>query len=51
MLEWLLKFLVIWLSIDIIIIATVWYCNSTLKPFCPDWWRRVIVDDSLDFKK
>jgi|GEM_PF-6044156 len=43
--EWLLKLVVIWLSIDILIIATGWYFVTTIKPLCPGWWKRVVVDD------
>ena len=43
--DWLLKFIVIWLSLDILIIATAWYGLTTIQPLCPNWWRRVIADD------
>jgi hypothetical protein len=43
--DWFLKFVVIWLSFDIVIIASVWYAVSTIRPLYPNWWRRVIVDD------
>ena len=49
MMEWLLSFSVIWLSIDIIVIATGWYLVSTIKPRCPEWWRRVVVDEEPKF--
>lgn len=45
MLDWLLDFSVVWLSIDIIIMATGWYLATTIKPRYPNWWKRVIVDD------
>ena len=43
--EYLLKVVVIWLSIDILIIATGWYAATVIKPNFPNWWRRVVVDD------
>ncbi len=42
--DWVLKFAVLWLSIDIIIFASSWYAITVIKPRSPDWWRRVIVD-------
>ena len=49
--DWLLKFTVIWLSLDILIIATAWYAVNILKPRFPRWWKRVIVDDEPGFTK
>ncbi len=40
--SWWLQLIIIWLSIDIIIIATGWYM-LTLKQYFPDWWERVIA--------
>ena len=40
---WWLKFVVIWLSIDIVVLATAWYAVNTLKQYFPDWWERVIA--------
>lgn len=47
--DWLLSFSVIWLSIDIIIFATGWYLVTTIKPRYPEWWRRVVVDEKPKF--
>jgi len=44
--DWLLKLLILWFSLDIIIIATIWYGVSTIKPLYPTWWQQVIVDDA-----
>jgi hypothetical protein len=44
--DWLLKFLLIWLSIDVVIIATGWYAVTVIKPYFPNWWRRAVVDDA-----
>ena len=41
---WWLQFLLIWLSVDIVVIATGWYSVTTLKPNFPNWWKRVIAD-------
>jgi hypothetical protein len=43
--NWLLKFLVIWLSFDIAVIATGWYAEHTIKVQFPNWWRKVICND------
>jgi hypothetical protein len=40
---WWLKFIAIWLSIDIVILATGWYAVNTLKKYFPRWWERVIA--------
>jgi hypothetical protein len=42
--EWLFKGIIIWLSVDAVLIATIWYLSITLSQLWPDWWRRVIVD-------
>ncbi len=47
--DWLLKFIVIWLSFDIIVLATVWYAVATIKPRFPGWWQRVIVADDPEY--
>ena len=49
--DWLLKLIVIWLSIDILIVASVWYAVSTIRPLYPNWWRRVIVDDDPELRR
>lgn len=51
--NWWLEFIIIWLSIDIIIIATGWFTVGTIKTFFPNWWERVIAseaDAELDFE-
>lgn len=45
--EWLLKVIVIWLSVDVVLIATIWYVVVTVQQLWPDWWARVVAD-SLD---
>ena len=42
--NWLVKLVVIWMSIDILMLATSWYGVTVIKPRYPDWWKRVIVD-------
>ncbi|MFN8455785.1 MAG: hypothetical protein U0401_14155 [Anaerolineae bacterium] len=42
--DWFLKFLVIWLSFDILTLATAWYAVNVIKPRCPTWWKQVIAD-------
>jgi hypothetical protein len=46
---WWLQLFLIWLSIDTVIIATIWYGVATLKPNFPNWWKRVIVDIEPDY--
>lgn len=46
--SWLLQLIVIWLSLDILIIATGWYAVTTLKPYFPNWWKRTIADVEPD---
>jgi hypothetical protein len=42
--SWLLQLIIIWLSIDILIIATGWYSITTIKPYFPNWWKCTIAD-------
>ena len=42
--EWLLKVTILWLSVDLVIISTLWYLSATISQLWPDWWRNVIVD-------
>ena len=44
MLELIIKFAIIWMSIDLVILATTWYLWGTIRVYYPDWWYRVIVD-------
>lgn len=46
--SWLLQLTIIWLSIDILVIATGWYAMTTIKPYFPDWWKRTIADVEPD---
>lgn len=46
--SWLLQLIIIWLSIDILIIATGWYAVTTIKPYFPNWWKRTIADVEPD---
>lgn len=47
--DWVLKIIVVWLSIDVVFLATVWYAVVAIKPCCLNWWRQVIVDDRMEF--
>jgi hypothetical protein len=42
---WLLKLGFIWLSIDVVVLATGWYLVKTIRPYFPHWWQQVIADD------
>ena len=41
--SWWLKFIIIWLNIDLVILATSWYAVYTLKRYFPRWWEKVIA--------
>jgi hypothetical protein len=43
--HWLIKVIVIWLSIDTLVIATAWYSITTLRHIKPNWWRQVVVEE------
>ena len=40
--EWLLKLGVLYFSVSIFTMATAWFASVTIKPLCPQWWRRHI---------
>lgn len=42
--EWAVKSVIIWLSFDVIVIATIWYLCQTIPQLWPTWWREVVVD-------
>jgi hypothetical protein len=44
--DWLFKLVVIWLSLDVLIIATGWYAVKAIKPLFPNWWKEVIADNA-----
>lgn len=41
--DWLLKIVVLWLSFDILVMATSWYAVVALKPLFPNWWSRIVA--------
>lgn len=41
--DWLFKFVLLWLSFDIVLVATGWYAVTTIKPLWPKWWERAVV--------
>ena len=49
--ELLKKITVIWLVIDIVEIATIWYLISTVRPLIPGFWQQYICRDlPVDFE-
>jgi hypothetical protein len=48
--NWLLKFLTVWGSIDVVVIATGWYLGNVLRVHFPNWWKRVICDDGPEIE-
>lgn len=50
--DWLLKVVTIWLSIDVMVITTFWYLSLIIPKRWPIWWREFIVDTvETDFGK
>ncbi len=49
--DWFLKFLIIWISFDILTIATAWYTVKVVKPRCPTWWKQVIADTEPNWEQ
>jgi hypothetical protein len=47
--NWLLNFVVIWLSISLFVVATGWYAAKIIAPRYPNWCRRVVADFEPDF--
>ena len=46
--DWLLKFLVIWFSTDVVVIATGWYLVKVIRHQFPNWWGEVICSDGFE---
>lgn len=46
----LLKVLIIWGSIDIVILATGLYLGNVIRVHFPNWWKQVICDDGPDIE-
>jgi hypothetical protein len=40
----MLKLAAIWLGLTIVLAATTRYVVQAIRPHCPDWWRRTIMD-------
>jgi hypothetical protein len=47
--EWLLRLVVLWLSLDIVLVATAWYAITTIKPRWPNWWEQAVVGVEPEF--
>jgi hypothetical protein len=45
-----LKLLVVWLSFDVVVIASGLYLVRAIKPKFPNWWRQVVADDRPTIK-
>jgi hypothetical protein len=43
-----IKVAVIWLSLDVLILASVWYATSTVQPLFPGWWKAVVCDHTSE---
>ncbi|GIK41743.1 MAG: hypothetical protein BroJett011_55760 [Chloroflexota bacterium] len=50
MMVWFLKLLVIWLSFDVVVIASGWYLVRAIKPKFPNWWRQAVADERPSVK-
>ncbi|MEM7033948.1 MAG: hypothetical protein AAF629_30690 [Chloroflexota bacterium] len=44
----LFKIATVWLAFDIIILATIWYAFTTIRPRMPQLWRAFICDKVTD---
>ena len=44
----ILKVVVSWLSLDVLILASVWYATSTVQPLFPGWWKAVVCDHASE---
>ena len=42
---WFMNLIIIWLALDLIILATIWYGYNTLRIYFPRWWKRSICDE------
>ncbi|MCL4300398.1 MAG: hypothetical protein KJ077_31980 [Anaerolineae bacterium] len=42
---WFLKLLVVWLSFDVVVIASGLYLVRAIKPSFPNWWRQVVAEE------
>lgn len=42
----LYKLLAVWLALDAMLLATIWYVTSTIQPLCTDWWKANICDNA-----
>lgn len=49
-LDGLLKFLIIWASIDIVVISTYWYAKTVIQVQFPNWWRQNICDEGPEIE-
>jgi ABC-type Fe3+ transport system permease subunit len=47
--HWLLNVAILWFSISVVVIVTGWYAAVVIPVFCPEWWRRVVVDTESDY--
>ncbi len=45
----LAKLAVIWLTIDALLMLTIWYFNATIRPLFPEWWKNTICDDAPEY--
>jgi hypothetical protein len=49
--DWLLETLAVWLGLDVLFIATIWYATISLSQLLPNWWQQNIaatIEPSFD---
>ena len=46
--ELFIKFFTLWLSTSIVVISTMWYVTSLVKPRWPGWWERHIAAEEIN---
>jgi len=44
----LLRISTLWLALDAVILATLWYAVHVIQPMAPSWWKAVICDYTPD---
>jgi hypothetical protein len=42
--EWIFRFMVLWVGVSLVVLATGWYISNVIPRLWPAWWRRVVVD-------
>lgn len=41
----LLKILIVWASIDVVVITSGFYMGNVVRVHFPNWWKQIVCDD------